>query len=249
MKKACLMITGQMRTYYKCFSNQLEMIINENSNDYEFDIVIFTEYYGKNGGSKKNNFINKEDSYSEFKTNIEKLYGKYLKNVIIETSNNKINYPKYLNNYGPWLSLYRNYFLFSKINEINKYDIFIRLRPDIILTNKLSLKKINTYKKIIIICGKQKNNSRWLHNRDWDHMHISDKEGMKLWINYYKFIDNKEEIFNDEIRFNNKGYWEFNKTNDKSIIATQKFMNYIKENDYYLDFNENLNCYSIPIRI
>lgn len=249
MKKACLMITGQMRTYYKCFTNQLEMIINENKHEYEFHIVIFTEYYGKNGGSQKNNFTNEENEYNKFKMNIEKIYGKYLKNLIIETFDNKINYPEYLNGYGPWIVLYRNKYLFDKINGINEYDIFIRLRPDIVLSNKISLNNINISKKIVIICGQQRNDRRWLHNRDWDHMQISDKEGMKLWNNYYEFINNEEEIFDNEIKFNNKGYWQFNKTNDKSIIATQLFMKYIKDNNYTLDFNENLNCYTIPIRL
>ena len=80
-------------------------------------------------------------------------------------------------------------------------------------------------------------------------MYISDKKGMELWSDYYKFIDNNEESFIEEIRFNNKGFWQFNKTNDNSIIATQLFMKFIKDNNYTLDFNESLNCYTNPIRL
>ena len=40
MKKACLMITGQMRTYEKCFNNILENLILSNS-DYEFSYLHF----------------------------------------------------------------------------------------------------------------------------------------------------------------------------------------------------------------
>ena len=40
MQKVCIMITGQMRTYRKCFSNLLKNLILSNS-EYEFDIYIF----------------------------------------------------------------------------------------------------------------------------------------------------------------------------------------------------------------
>lgn len=249
MKKICLIITGQMRTYYKCFDNIINNLIVPNKDNYCFDIYILTEYYDDHGGSAKNRFNNREKTYEEFKLNIENMYSPYLKKILIETKNDKIDYPIYLNNYGPWVCLFRNEVALNNIDNIDDYDLFIRMRPDVILSNKIFLDNIKINNKIIIICGIQKNDKRWLHNRDWDHMHISDKKGMELWRDYYKFIDNNEQSFIQEIKFNNKGFWQFNKTNDKSIISTQLFMKYIKDNNYTLDFNESLNCYTNPIRL
>jgi hypothetical protein len=249
MKKICLLITGQMRTYYKCFDNIIKNLIEPNKDKYCFDIYILTEYFENHGGSAKNIFNNREKTYEEFKINIQDMYSPYLKKIFIETIYNKIHYPRYLNNYGPWMCLYRNDIALNIIDNIDNYDLFIRIRPDIVFSNSLLLDNVNLNNNITIICSIQKNDKRWLHNRDWDHMHISDKKGMELWRDYYKFIDNNEESFIQEIRFNNKGFWQFNKTNDKSIIATQLFMKFIKDNNYTLDFNESLNCYTNPIRL
>ena len=249
MKKVCLLITGQMRTYYNCFDNIIKNLIEKNKYKYYFDIYILTEYFEDHGGSNKNNFNNREKTYEEFKLNIENMYSPYFKKIFIETENTKVNYPTYLNNYGPWICLYRNKLVLNMVENIDDYDLFIRTRPDIVLSNSLILDNVKLNNQITIICSIQKNDKRWLHNRDWDHMHISDKKGILLYNTYYKFLDTKEHSFIQEIRFNNKGFWEFNKTNDQSIIATQLLMKFIKDNNYTLDFNECLNCYTNPIRL
>ena len=56
MKKICLLITGQMRTYYKCFDNIINNLIEPNKESYIFDIYILTEYFENHGGSAKNLF-------------------------------------------------------------------------------------------------------------------------------------------------------------------------------------------------
>lgn len=244
MKKICLMITGQMRTYKKCFANILDNLIKYN-NEYKFDIYIFTEYHGINGGTIKNNFKNEETTLEEFKKSIESVYGDYLKFLRIE--NNDIDYPPYLDNYGPWMCLYRNKVLFQSIKD--HYDVFVRLRPDIHLTNKLNidlLKKLDD--TIYIITGAQKRHDSWLHNRDWDHMCMSNKIGMKLWCDYYQFLEiNPPVLFNNEIRFNNQGYWIKEEKNDKSVITTQLFFEYIITNNFKLEFDSG-KCFSLPIR-
>jgi len=248
MKKACLMITGQMRTYEKCFNNILENLILSNS-DYEFHIYILTEYYGKNGGTPKNKYINQTENIVEFENNIKKTYGKYIKSLVIENDSNKIVYPSYLNNYGPWLVLYRNKILYDSIADLNHYDIFIRIRPDIKISNKINLQLLtNTNKNIHIITGIAQANGRWLHNRDWDHMCISNKQGMKLWCEYYSFLKYKPPFsFLNEIRFNNKGYWVKNENKDKSITSTQLFFHHIVDNNFKLIF-DSLNVFTNPIR-
>lgn len=247
MNKVCLMITGQMRTYKMCFSNILERLIITNSN-YEFHIFILTEYCnGKNGGTSKNNFINKEDNYYEFKQNIEKVYGKYIKCLIIDI--NKIQYPSYIKHYGPWICLYKNKILLDSIQNLNDYDIFIRMRPDIKLSNKIHLENLNNiHDTIHIISGGNTRNNSWLHNRDWDHMCICNLKGMKLWCEYYKFLEVEPPcMFTNEVRFNNKGFWCKYENKDKSITATQLFFNYIIDNKYKLNFDA-LNIFTILIR-
>ena len=242
------MITGQMRTYEKCFNNILENIILANNN-YEFHIYILTEYYGQNGGTSKNKFTIQSDNIVDFQNNIKKIYGKYLKNLTIESESNKIDYPSYLNNYGPWIALYKNKILYDSIVDLNEYDIFIRIRPDIKLSNKINLQLLSANDKTIhIMSGIQTRTNSWLHNRDWDHMCISEKQGMKIWCEYYNFLKFEPPYtFINEIRFNNKGFWCNNENKDKSVICTQLFFQYITDNRFKLNFDA-LNTFTIPIR-
>ena len=247
-RKVCLMITGQMRSYAKCFNNILENLILPNSN-YEFHIYILSEYYGENGGTPKNKFTD-PSNIVVFQNDIKKIYGKYLKSLIIESELNKIDYPSYLKNYGPWVCLYRNKVLYDSILNLNDYDIFIRTRPDITLSNKINLDLLNDKTNIIhIISGFHIRTGSWLHNRDWDHMCISDKQGMKIWCEYYNFLQyDPPYTFKNEIRFNNNGFWCKSENKDKSIIATQLFFQYIVDNSFQLNFDA-LRCFTIPIRI
>ena len=242
------MITGQMRTYDKCFNNILQNLILSND-EYEFHVYILTEYYGKNGGTPKNSFINKSENITDFRDNITKTYGKYLRDLIIESETNKIDYPHYLNKYGPWIVLYKNKVLYDSIKNLNEYDIFIRMRPDIVLSNKINLHALEEIdKNIHILCGINTRNNSWLHNRDWDHMCVSSKQGIKLWCDYYKFLKQEPpHSFVNEIRFNNKGWWAQNVDKDKSIIATQLFFQYVLDNTFKLNFDA-LGVFTNPVR-
>ena len=103
-------------------------------------------------------------------------------------------------------------------------------------------------KTIHIVCGVHTRTNSWLHNRDWDHMCISNKQGMKLWCEYYNFLKYEPPYtFTTEIRFNNNGFWRNTENNDKSIIATQLFFQYIVENNFKLNF-DTLNIFTTLIR-
>lgn len=246
MKKACLMITGQMRTYEKCFNNILQNLILQNG-DYEFHIHILTEYYGNDSGTPKNNFKNKCRNIIEFENNIRQIYGKYLKSLIIESNSNKIDYPHYLNNYGPWLCLHKNAILYNSIENVSNNDVIIRMRPDIVLSNKINLQSVTDQNTIYILSGLNTRNNSWLHNRDWDHMCISNNKGMKIWNTYCEYLKYEPpQSFPDEVRFNNKGFW-INETNDKSIIATQMLFKKVIIENYKLHFDTN-NVFTTPIR-
>lgn len=249
MKKACILITGQMRSFESCFNNIFQNLISPNENEYEFHIHILTEYFGTFGGTTKNNYINKFVSIIEFENRIRKIYHKYLQTLMIENDSWKINYPDYLNKYGPWICLYRNEYLFDKINDISQYDIFIRMRPDIVLNGTLHLKEFKNIESIIyIMSGFTTRVKSWLHNRDWDHMCISGYQGMKIWNKYHTFLQTNPPLeFDNEIRFNNKGYWVKYENRDKSIIATQLFFQYVIYQNFKLVFDA-MDIFTNPIR-
>lgn len=242
------MLTGQMRSFEKCFQSTLQNIIGVNK-DHEFDIYILTEYLGKssgnNDGTSKNFFHNPAIDVYEFRKQIERVYGNYLKLLIIEE--NRKSYPSFLKDYGPWLCLYKNKKLFDSIKD--EYDIFIRMRPDIVLSDNIIIDK-NTVNKdeILIFCGKFTRRSSWLHNRDWDHMCVSNKYGMELWCDYFSFLKyNPPFEFEDEIRFNNVGYWVHYEKKDKSVIATQLLLKHVHNNNFRLIFDAH-NVYTLPVR-
>jgi len=236
MKRVCILITGQMRSFKKCYNSLYTKIIDNNPN-HTFDIYIHTEYKGIKGGSAKNDYINEENTLEDFKKSIESFFK--IKKIIIETNTNRIDYPSYVCDYGPFINLYRNHDILKHIDD--KYDIYIRLRPDIILSEFIFLDNFCFTKIINIICSKNSNQGRWLHNRDWDHMVICNTEGYNLWSEYYKFLNYESYTFEEpEIRFNNNGYWVYGFTKNKSIIATQLFMKYLKEKDFKIFFNEKI---------
>lgn len=63
-------------------------------------------------------------------------------------------------------------------------------------------------------------------------------------ISYYNI---STLIFENEIRFNNKGYWVKNENKDKSIITTQLFFQHIVNNNFKLFF-DSLNVFTKVIR-
>jgi len=246
-----------MRTFDKCFENIKQNLINYNKN-YEFDIYILTEYVQNDKSGKHSFKINVP--FQQFKKNIENTYHPFLKKIYIESNENKINYPNVIINsnkkeIGPWKCLYRNHLIFEYLSNDNinlhTYDIFIRIRPDIILTTLIELQSINIIdKNIHIVSGNKIRLNSWLHNRDWDTCVISNYDGILLFSKYYNFLLNikKENYkFDMESHFNFKGYWEKN-TIDYSIIATQLFLYFIEDNDFNLLFDSPDYCFTEIIR-
>ena len=229
MKKiVCLMFTGQLRTFSKCIDNIFENLIKCNE-EYNFNIYFLFDKI-----SKSNNYI--EDS-SNFENIITKLLYKYDKSLFIKIFISDINYPDYCT-MGEYNVLYKNEILLNKIKDftnINKYDIFIRMRSDIIFTKPLYFNILDLNNKIHIISGLNKIKC-YCHNRDWDYMSVSDLKGIELWSKYHIFIKNFKKSFPNIIKFNNKSYWK-KIANNISVSATQQFFEHVLNNNYELVFD------------
>ena len=231
----CLLITGQLRTYKTTYKNILKNLIDFNKDEYNFHIYILTD--------------------TDSRDDIVNVYGDKLVKLLIESEENPIEYPDYINiNRGAWRVLYRNKILYDNIYNKSDYDIFIRMRPDIILTSPINLNKLIFKDNIHIVSGNSTRDdsacnmgSCWLHNRDWDYMNITDEKGMRLWCDFYKYLEiNKPYEFNFTVKYNYNGYWA-TKTDDNSIIATQLFFKNLEENNYNLVF-DSADCFSEIIR-
>jgi hypothetical protein len=178
--------------------------------------------------------------------------------VYIDNCSNII-YPDILSNKnGACMCLFKNKVLFEKVLDKDKYDIFIRLRPDIKLTNTIILDTININRHINIISSNTTRNDHpnnlgiaHIHDRDWDYMIITDKKGMLLWCDFFRFLEPNQDInFLEEIKFNNNGYWVKDTTgsSNKYLIPIQAFFKNIKHNNYTVEF-DSCNCFAYICRI
>lgn len=229
-KKACLMFTGQIRSFKKCIENIFENLINYND-EYNFDIYFLIDKISK---SKKHNYV--EESIN-LENKIINSFHNYSKSINIKIFIQDINYPNYCKD-GPSYALYKNEMLINKIKDltsINYYDIFIRMRPDVIFSKPLYLYMLDLNNKIHIINSACKIKC-CLHNRDWDYMCVSDLKGMELWGKYHTFLKNFKKSFPNIIKFNNKSYWE-KTTNNINVSATQQLFEYVLNNNYELVFD------------
>lgn len=108
-------------------------------------------------------------------TNIINSFHNYSKSINIKIFIQDINYPDYCID-GPYYVLYKNEMLINKIKDltsINNYNIFIRMRPDVIFSKPLYLNMLELNNKIYIINSLSKINC-YCHNRDWDYICVSD---------------------------------------------------------------------------
>ena len=145
-KKACLMFTGQIRTFDKCIENIFEKLINCN-NEYNFDIYFLLD---KISYSDKHKYV---EVSKNLETDIMNSFHKYNKCINIKIFIQDINYPDYCS-IGSYYALYKTEMLINKIKQltdINNYDIFIRMRPDVIFSKPLYLNMLELNNKIHIL--------------------------------------------------------------------------------------------------
>ena len=184
--KILLGIVGQYRTFEKTYQNIYEMLIDNNP-EHSFDIIINTDFNNKNISTtnKKNlNIINY--SKEELIKRLNFCYGKNLIDVI--------NYEHLDENTGATM-LFRKRISIICNDLNNNYDLYIFLRFDIILKNKINIEKYynNSFN---FICGDKTNNNRKDHNRDWDFCIIFNKVE---YFNYFNFYKNSKYISIEDI--------------------------------------------------
>jgi len=229
-KKACLMFTGQIRTFEKCIENIFKNLMNCND-EYNFDIYLLLDKISK---SDKHKHV--EDARNS-ESIIINFFHKYIKSINIKIFILDINYPDYCT-IGPYYVLYKNEILINKIKDltdINNYDIFIRMRPDVIFSKPLYFNTLELNNKIHIINSLGKINC-YCHDRDWDYMCVSDLKGMELWCKYHIFLKTFKKSFPSIVKFNNKSYWE-KTTKNINVSATQQFFEFVLNNKYKLIFD------------
>lgn len=236
MKNACLMFTGQLRTFLKCSDNIFENLIKFN-NEFIFDIYFL---FDKKSKSKKHNYVEESRNLENIIINSFNKYNKYNKSLFIKIFISDIDYPNYCK-IGPHYALYKNELLMNKIKDLNnylKYDIFIRMRPDIIFTKPLDFNILELNNKIHIISGTNQRDC-YCHNRDWDYMCVSNLKGMELYCKYHTFLKNYKKYFPNIIKFNNKSYWitKTKKTKYIDASATQSLFEHVLNNNYELVFD------------
>ena len=263
--KCAILITGQLRTFDKCFKNLQENIL---SNYYVFDIYIFTDFYNTQGYKNMYNVNNIE----EFKEKIHKVYGDSLKKLYIESENNTIHFPEHINiNKDPrkrnqYKCQYRNYLIttFLQNDNVNlcDYDIIIRMRPDIEFTKKIQLDQYYNKDDLYIVTRVNSGgNNVWVHNRDWDYCCIGNYRSIMNWVQEWKIIKKLYEetkfddrLFNDfeykvtkKCNFNNQGYWE-ESTKEVNKAIGQLYLNYLSSVNQNVIFDLPCKTYAKIIR-
>ena len=168
--KGALLISGQLRTFDKCFSNIYDNVILPN----DFDVFLFIDsrsedipehifnIINKNSCIKKVEFMNSSDN-REFSVELENIMNKKsLVDLIIKDNCNISSIQYYLRNGGSILEYYQ--FLkcykimeeYEKIENIN-YGFVMRGRFDMAFSEKFDI--INFYKNVLpnlIISNKEK---------------------------------------------------------------------------------------------
>lgn len=188
-KSRCvILLYGQMRSFKKTTDNFFENIIENNMNNYVFDIFICTQNENQSANYDVNKYNYKYKSDEDMKCEINKYYNKY--NQVKEIS--ILNLTK-----GQFSNSHRLNNLINIIGINNTYDRIIYIRPDITINKKIN---VDDYaNKFSIIPSLYKHTPTcFFHDRDWDFIWIGDNKSFKLWS--YPYL--KCRRYDNDIKFN-----------------------------------------------
>jgi hypothetical protein len=232
-KNVYIGLHGCYRTFEKtCEGLFLNLI--ENNKDYKFDIYINTECikgYEPKKWDKNDLILQYKYTKEDLDTLFKKCYKSHLKEVTYETLTTPGWFPRVK-------TLIENY----KNNNNKKYDLYIFIRIDCLITQKINLSSYisnldnNTVK---LICrGGNIDPNRWDHNRDWD-MGILSKNINNIYTFVKPFYNHYETI----IPNNNELKTMMNSIKCEGAIFKLSFQEFSKiEKQYENSWEHILHC-------
>lgn len=198
MKKRVLIgLFGLSRTFKYTSKFLFEKIINPNSNEYMFDIIINTDFenssltYGR-GENGSSTALYKYDDIETFKKDLNECYNiqNNLKDILI--FNKDKNFIIF-----PWFIVYKRIqqILQKSFENNDIYDIYIMMRMDIVVDNIINLNELDN--ELVFITGSCVRDG-YLHNRDTiDFMFYGNYRPIMMWvyntINLFQSIINKKD--------------------------------------------------------
>lgn len=187
MKKVLIGIVGQYRTFERTYHNIFKNVV-ENNNDYEFDIILNTDFNNMNINTTINKGLEiKNYDKDELIPRLNECYGKRLKHIM----NYEVKDPNMTGS-----MIFRKRIQMICDSDKDEYDLYVFLRFDVIFEKPLEL---NLYMSdsFNVICGNNVNDNRQEHHRDWDFCFIFTK------IKYFHYFlgkyskDNGEKLNKD----------------------------------------------------
>ena len=178
-KKTCLLgMVGLYRTFEETSKNIYDNVIKNNP-DYDFTIIINTDY--KCDDLKKNN---RDKRYKQIiydkdilESKLKDIYSKFgnLKKII------------YFNNNGKYKTdLFRIGIKQILDDESKKYDMYIFSRLDVILNKPIKISDFTHFNKIYTITGGTFWEQRYDHDKDWDYFILGPSTSVPIYINNYR---------------------------------------------------------------
>jgi len=247
-KKVFIGFVGLSRTFKNTSKKIFDNIIDNNSDNYDFDIMINTDFEYMNFsklGIDNNIDNNKYYDKISLDSDLKSVYNKNGQlNDIIYYNHNIIN--------GKRIEIFslRIKQLLERINN-KEYDLYIFLRMDIVINKKINL---NHYLNKFTTINGDFCRDGYFHNRDYNFLWISDLKSLHLWLYpwclFFKdYYDNEYDIF-----YKDKKYidcWnKFEKIVDKQEYTNEEFENISKKGnlsgDYFID---NYGYYKGPLNI
>jgi hypothetical protein len=240
--RCVILLYGLMRSFKKTSDNFFKNIIENNMNNYDFDIFVCTQNENKSNNYDYTKYNYKYDSEEDMKKDIMKYYNKYnqLKDISI------LNLTK-----GFFSNSHRLNKLIDIIGINNTYDRIIYIRPDITINKKIN---IDEYKnKFSVMPSIYKHSPQcFFHDRDWDFLWIGDNKSFKLWS--YPYLKCKR--YDNDVKFDiEKCNLKFDKTIfDNNLLNDTDFqiMNKKYKLNGNVEFNKNsdiMNVWHFYIKI
>jgi hypothetical protein len=221
-KKVLIGLVGLYRTFKLTSVELFNKLILPNADNYDFDIIINTDYECNILTSNR-----PANKYTKIEYLYDDLYKYYnihnqLKDIIIY--NKPTEYIIF-----PWFLFYKRIQqIIEKHNDM--YDVYIIMRLDVIIDNILNLDTIQN--ELCFITGYNKRNA-YLHNRDMDLVICGNYKPFMYWIyliinTFNTILNKKRESFNFYNKFNDIIIKEINIIKNNSVTNLNSIQTKIK---------------------